>query len=126
MIMSDKCPYCGADEIPFNGPATQYACGSNSYDGRPGTFTQSERCWERSCKDTVGTDPVSPLSQQVGGSHYKDLKIQPVVYCHQNKLGGIESAVVKYVTRHKFKNGKEDIEKAIHLLNILIELEYKQ
>ena len=52
------------------------------------------------------------------------MKIQPVVYCHANGLGGIESAVVKYVSRHNKKNGRQDIEKAIHLLNILLDLEY--
>lgn len=61
---------------------------------------------------------------QVGGGHYKDLPIQPVEYCQKNKLGYCESCVVKYVTRHKSKNGKQDIEKAIHFLQLLLEIEY--
>jgi hypothetical protein len=52
------------------------------------------------------------------------LKIQPIEYCYKNNLGAIESAVIKYVTRHNFKGGQEDIEKAIHLLYILLEFEY--
>lgn len=68
--------------------------------------------------------PEKSLQEQVGGDWYKNMKIQPVVYCHANGLGGIESAVVKYVSRHNKKNGRQDIEKAIHLLNILLDLEY--
>lgn len=66
----------------------------------------------------------SALDIQVGGGHYKDMKIQPVEYCHANNMGGIESAVVKYVSRYKFKNGEQDIDKAIHLLQLLKQLEY--
>lgn len=66
----------------------------------------------------------SALSVQVGGGHYKDMKIQPVEFCHANKMGGIESAVVKYVSRYKTKNGEQDIDKAIHLLQLLKQLEY--
>lgn len=67
---------------------------------------------------------TTPLATQVGGGHYKDLKIQPVEYIHANSLPFIEGCVVKYVTRHRAKNGKADIEKAIHFLQILLELEY--
>jgi hypothetical protein len=67
---------------------------------------------------------TTPLATQVGGGHYKDLKIQPVEYIHANDLPFIEGCVVKYVTRHRAKNGKADIEKAIHFLQILLELEY--
>ena len=66
------------------------------------------------------------LSTQVGGGHYKSLAIQPVEYNTRNKLGFIEGCVVKYVTRHGSKNGRQDIEKAIHFLNLLLELEYAE
>lgn len=66
----------------------------------------------------------SALDVQVGGGHYKDMKIQPIEYCHANSLGFIESGVVKYVSRHKSKNKVQDINKAIHLLQLLKELEY--
>jgi hypothetical protein len=67
---------------------------------------------------------ATPLDTQVGGGHYKDLKIQPVEYIHANNLPFIEGCVVKYVTRHRAKNGRADVEKAIHFLQILLELEY--
>ena len=65
------------------------------------------------------------LNKQVSGSHYKDYPIQPVVFCQMNKLTFCESSVIKYVCRHRSKNGAEDIKKAIHFLELLLEIEYK-
>lgn len=67
---------------------------------------------------------MSALERQIGGDWYKNLKIQPIEYCQLNNLNMAESGVVKYVTRHKYKGGEEDIHKAIHLLEMLLELEY--
>lgn len=72
------------------------------------------------------TSPIDPLRVQAGGSHYKDLKIQPVEYCHANNIPFIEGSVIKYVTRHRSKNGRQDLEKAIHFLQLLIRLEYEK
>ena len=66
---------------------------------------------------------MSALESQVGGDHYKDMAIQPVEYIHANNLNYIEGAVVKYVSRWKKKNGVEDLRKARHFLDMLIELE---
>lgn len=63
---------------------------------------------------------------QVGGSHYKDLKIQPIEYIHANGLDYFEGNVIKYITRHRKKNGKQDLEKAKHYIDLLIELEYNK
>lgn len=62
--------------------------------------------------------------KQVGGEHYKNYAIQPTEYIQRNGLGWCEGNVVKYVSRHKTKNGKQDIEKAIHYLELLMEFEY--
>lgn len=67
---------------------------------------------------------MSALDKQINGSHYKNNGIQPIEYIHANKLGFPEGNVIKYVTRHKQKNGRVDLEKAIHYLELLIELEY--
>jgi len=67
---------------------------------------------------------MSALSEQAGGNHYKDLAIQPVEYIYNNQLPYLEGNVVKYVTRHKSKNGAEDIRKAIHYCQLILELEY--
>ena len=68
---------------------------------------------------------MSAFDKQISGSHYKNKGIQPIAYIHANQLGFCEGNVIKYVTRHKEKNGKADLEKAIHYLELLIELEYK-
>jgi len=60
-------------------------------------------------------------NRQVGGDHYKKLAIQPAEYCYKNKLNNLESEAVGYITRSRFKNGSEDIKKAIHTLEILLE-----
>ena len=81
-----------------------------------------EHCMKHGCIPTI---TVSALDKQVSGNHYKDKGIQPIVYIHANDLGFCEGNVVKYVTRHKEKNGAADIKKAIHYLELLLELEYK-
>jgi len=62
--------------------------------------------------------------KQVGGDHYKNLPIQPIEFILKNSLTYAEGNVVKYVTRHRFKNGDEDIRKAIHYLEIILENVY--
>ena len=66
----------------------------------------------------------SAWQKQEGGSHYKTLKIQPMQYALENKLDYAQANVVKYVTRHADKNGKEDLLKAIHNLELMIEFYY--
>lgn len=68
----------------------------------------------------------SPLDEQVGGSHYREGGIQPVQYIEANRLAFLEGCVVKRVTRHDRVGGKgrQDIEKAIHELRLLLELRY--
>ena len=67
---------------------------------------------------------MSTLDVQVGGSHYKDTPIQPVEFITANNLTFLEGCVVKRVARHKNKNGAEDIRKAIHELEMILEFEY--
>lgn len=68
-----------------------------------------------------------PLDTQVGGTHYKTMKIQPIEYIYANGIGYLEGNVIKYVSRWKDKGGVADLEKARHYLDILISLEsYKK
>lgn len=64
------------------------------------------------------------LHRQVGGNHYKNLAIQPLEYGVLNGLGCAEMLVLKYITRHKTKGKAQDLRKAIHVLEILLDLEY--
>jgi len=79
----------------------------------------------RLCKNCEGIVTGS-LKTQIGGAHYKHLAIQPIEYCHVNRLGPCETYAIKYITRHRDKGGKEDIEKAMHCLELLLELEYER
>lgn len=65
------------------------------------------------------------LSQQVGGDHYRKLKIQPVEYIHANQIPFIEGCIIKYATRWRDKGGKRDLEKIKHFVDLLLELEAK-
>ena len=63
---------------------------------------------------------IIPKDTQVGGDHYTKGSIQPIEYIMANDLGFAEGNVVKYVTRHKYKNGIEDIKKARHYLDFIL------
>jgi hypothetical protein len=69
---------------------------------------------------------TSALNRQVGGAHYRDKGIQPIIYIHANNLGFCEGNVVKYITRWREKNGIADLEKAKHYIELLIELETRK
>jgi hypothetical protein len=66
----------------------------------------------------------SALAVQPGGSHYKSYVIQPVEFITLNKVPFIEGNVIKYIMRHRQKNGLEDLQKARHYIDLLIEIEY--
>lgn len=68
---------------------------------------------------------MSAFDVQEGGDHYRKLPIQPVQYMIANGIPYIEGCVIKYVTRWRDKNGIDDLKKARHLLDILIECEGK-
>nr|DAU57534.1 MAG TPA: nucelotide kinase [Caudoviricetes sp.] len=71
----------------------------------------------------MNNKPQSALDTQVGGSHYKNFKIQPVEFIHQNGIGYMAGNVIKYVSRYKEKNGIEDLKKARHYIDMMIEFE---
>ena len=68
----------------------------------------------------------NPLQTQVGGNHYKDLKIQPIEFIHANNIPFCEANAIKYLCRWRQKNGKQDLLKARHYIDLLIELENKE
>ena len=80
--------------------------------------------WEYA--DTEVSMKSKAIDVQEGGNHYKDLAIQPVEYIFHNRLEYLEGNVVKYVTRHRNKNGAEDIRKAMHYCQLILELQYAE
>ena len=61
-----------------------------------------------------------------GEKHYKNGSIEPVEYILKNKMGYLEGNVIKYVTRHRDKGKSQDIKKAIHYLEMILEAEYHE
>lgn len=71
------------------------------------------------------TEYMRKLKQkQVGGDHYRKMEIQPIEFIHRNGLGFIEGLAIKYIVRHREKGGREDLEKAVHCLSMLIDFAY--
>jgi hypothetical protein len=64
--------------------------------------------------------------KQVGGAHYKKYKIQPSRFINDNKILFAEGNAIKYICRHQDKGGKQDLLKAIHYLEMIIERDYKK
>ena len=64
------------------------------------------------------------LNHQVGGAHYRRLKIQPVQYIIANGIGFLAGNVIKYASRYAFKGGAADIRKIIHYCELILEFEY--
>lgn len=80
----------------------------------------------QSFSDSKATTDLPALNTQIGGSHYKDMAIQPMTYSMANGLDACQHTIIKYVSRFRHKNGIEDLEKAKHCLDLLIEFEQKR
>ena len=68
---------------------------------------------------------MKPSQRQEGGEHY-DMPIQPTEFIFKNNIPFIEGNVIKYLCRHRSKNGAEDILKAIHYLELILEYDYNE
>ena len=58
--------------------------------------------------------------EQVGGTHYEKMAIQPIEFINANNLSYMQGNVIKYVCRYHDKNGIEDLEKAKHYIDMMI------
>lgn len=64
-----------------------------------------------------------PLKIQISGSHYKNYKIQPVVFCQENRIPYCEANIIKYACRWRDKGGIKDLEKIKHYVDLIIKIE---
>jgi|TARA_Y100000361_G_scaffold147572_1_gene159267 hypothetical protein len=62
--------------------------------------------------------------KQIGGSHYRDMVIQPSEFINKNNIPFAEGNAIKYLCRHKQKGQREDLLKAIHYCEMAIERDY--
>ena len=101
------------------------SCGAKYPSAPLGTVHKCGKCENGRCFPiTLKTE--NPILSQVGGQHYKRLPIQPVEYIHANGIGYFEGSVIKYVSRWQDKGGLQDLEKAKHFIELLIEFERKR
>ena len=75
-------------------------------------------------KDIFKGSTYNSLEEQVGGKHYRSMKIQPAEFINENKLLFAEGNAIKYICRHSVKGKAPDIKKAIHYLEMILERDY--
>ena len=75
-------------------------------------------------KDMFKKTTYNSLEDQIGGKHYRKMKIQPAEFINENKLLFAEGNAIKYICRHQSKGKAEDIEKAMHYLEMILERDY--
>ena len=73
-------------------------------------------------RKTLNSD--SSYDKQIGGSHYQGMSIQPSQFVIENKMLFPEGCAIKYIIRHQDKGGKDDLLKAIHFIEMIIERDY--
>jgi hypothetical protein len=69
-------------------------------------------------------EKLGAYKKQIGGSHYRDMKVQPAQFINDNKLLFAEGNAIKYICRHKHKGEVQDLEKAKHYIDMIIERDY--
>lgn len=107
--MAAQCDTCIHEDKGLSEPPCFNCNGHTHYEDARGVEEYPEPP-----RTAVATDT------QVGGSHYQ-LPIQPIDYIVKNGISYREGNAIKYITRHKDKNGAEDIKKAIHYLQMILE-----
>lgn len=60
----------------------------------------------------------------MSSKHYKHMKLDVAEFCEINSINFLEGNVIKYVCRHEQKNGKDDILKAMHYLELILKYKY--
>jgi len=68
----------------------------------------------------------NPYDKQVGGSHYQNMKIQPAEFINKNEMKFAEGNAIKYICRHINKGGLQDLQKAKHYIDMIIERDYSE
>lgn len=113
-----KCGFCRLFvALPCLNSGEASRCVRSTYGDKPFTSDDAVSLLRKA------SAPVEPLDVQIGGDHYKRMKIQPLTYIEANELGFTEGNVIKYVSRWKFKNGIQDLEKARDMLTKKIAFE---
>ena len=118
-----KPPYIGMVEVMFRNGDTE--CDQSTSLRWTHINSSGDIVVWRSALRSVDSEKVeTALNTQIGGEHYKKNAIQPVEFITKNKLGFLEGCIIKRICRYEDKNGREDLEKIKHEIDLLIELKY--
>lgn len=83
--------------------------------------------WQRQRRmglpDYNSKEYIKAVDKQIGGQHYKKFPIQPAYFCHKNNIPYLEATAIKYLCRWRDKGGIQDLDKAIHFIELLKEFE---
>ena len=94
------------------------------YDGHKPIWAEEQQAIDAQVRAAFRRGPkTSALVRQEGGEHYKDMAIQPVEFIHRNGIGYLEGCCIKYLCRWRKRGGLEDLKKARHFIDLLIEME---
>lgn len=106
------------------GPNDEFISYNSFYESDLELYDEKLDNFVKDCvKDRVEVCMQSAWNTQEAGTHYKDMAIQPMDYSMKNNLNALQHTIVKYVSRYKAKNGIEDLKKAKHCIEMLIEYE---
>ena len=118
-----NCPYTGMVEVTFCDGATDRGQ-STSFRWNHDNFLGDIVAWRPALPSVDSEKVETALNTQIGGEHYKKYAIQPAEFITKNELGFLEGCVIKRICRYEDKNGLEDLKKAKHEIDLLIELKY--
>ena len=118
-----KCPYIGRVEVTLRDGDTA-CCEAASLRWTNINSLDDIVAWRPVLRSVDSEKVETALDTQIGGEHYKKHAIQPVEFITKNKLGFLEGCVIKRICRYEDKNGREDLEKIKHEIDLLIELKY--
>ena len=96
----------------------------DSYLPPPGYSAPALGAERQQAQDQLNRIARSALDTQVAGSHYKNFAIQPVEFIEKNAIPFLEGCVIKRMCRHGAKAGAEDLRKAKHEIDLLLQLRY--
>lgn len=122
------CPECGSTELYGAGSVGQCKYIDISHlEIKPGQqVVKGDESEIGEAHFDHGEKEFDQKKRQVGGNHYLDMPIQPFDIIEANGLGFFQGNIIKYVMRYPKKNGLEDLRKAQHCLERLIEIEEKK
>lgn len=123
-LHSDMLKKSTIDDVPFSYYISRHIHRQSDKYKSVNSTCSSNKYKEEESKENIKSKLKEVLNVQIGGSHYQGNAIQPIEYIMANNLNFPEGCVVKYISRHRRKNGKEDLLKVIQNVQMILADEY--